>query len=364
MEHQKYILVIDDEIRTADSLKTLLEDAGYRVDVAYSGEQALQKLQADPPDLVITDIKMREIDGYDVMRYVREKLPHTYVIVITGYANLESAIEAIRQSAYDYITKPFDFDTLRLSVERAFARMEAERFREDMISMLTHDIRIPLQSIIGYAAEIYNRHTGEWHPRAPEFIRTICIQSQKVLALVDNFLTTCKIEAGRLFLCETQFDLNYFIQDLVTIMELLAEKRNIKIEVELLPESIVFLGDESLLFRALSNVVNNAIKYSPEGSTIKITCEHLPPEKSPLQRESINITVTNPGAGIHPDDLPFIFERYKRARNMRSIEGSGIGLFVVRSVVEAHEGTILVNSQPHETTSFSIILPLRKPIRT
>lgn len=361
METTRRILVVDDEVRMANSLKTLLSDSGYTVDVAYSGWEALEKLRLEPPDLVITDIKMSEIDGYEVMRFIKEKLPQTYVIVITGHANLESAIEAIHHEAFDYITKPFDFDTLRLSVEGAFSRLEAARFREDMISMLTHDIRIPLQSIIGYALECYNRRTGQWHPRAAEFIRNICIYCQKVMTLLDNFLTTCKIEAGRLFLSETQFDINYFIQDLVSILELGAEKRHIKIETTLLPESLVFSGDENLLFRGLSNVVTNAIKYSPEGSTINISCRLLTAENSPLQREALEISVTNPGPGISESDIPFIFERYKRAKNLSTIEGSGLGLFVVKSVVEAHEGRVLVKSKPHEFTTFSLVLPLRKP---
>lgn len=357
----KEILVIDDEVRMADSLKTLLEDCGYSVDVAYSGEQALDIIRQKQPDLVITDIKMSEVDGYDVMRFIRENYPQTYIIVITGHGNLESAIEAIHHKAFDYITKPFDFETLRLSVERAFNQLEAERFREDMISMLTHDIRVPLQSIIGYASEIINRRTGEFHPRAKEFVRNICIYSQRVLGLVDNFLTSCKIEAGKLFLCETQFDVNYFIQDIVNILELLAEKKNIKIETELLPESVVLSGDESLLFRALSNVIYNAIKFSPEGETVKISCRCLTKEESPIDEESIEIAVSNRGPGIPESEIPTIFERYTRAKNLRTIEGSGLGLFVVKSVVEAHHGKVFIESKPHEITTFRIILPLKQP---
>ncbi len=357
---ERHILVVDDEVRMADSLRTLLEDTGYQVEVAYSGEQALEKLRQSPPELVVTDIKMSEVDGYDVMRFIRDSLPQTYVIVITGHADLDSAIEAIHQKAFDYITKPFDFKTLLFSIEKAFNQLETERFREDMISMLTHDIRVPLQSIIGYASAIYARKTGKFHQRSVEFVRNVCIYSQRVLALLDNFLTSCKIEAGKLVICETQFDVNYFVSDLISILELTAEKRGIRIEFHPLDESRILSGDESLLFRAVSNIVNNAIKYSYEEGTVHIGCDYIPEGESPLNKEAVSISVKNHGPGIPPEELPHVFERYKRAHNLRTIEGSGLGLFVVKSVVEAHQGSVEVESIPDNTTTVRLILPLRQ----
>ena len=354
---KRRILVVDDEVRMADSLKTLLEDAGYQVDTAYNGQKAIDKLALDPPDLVITDLKMSEIDGYDIMRYIHVNLSMTYLIIITGHANIESAIEAIHSKAFDYITKPFDFDTLRLSVEKAFNQLEIDQFQDDMLALLTHDIRVPLQSVIGYASQIYNQETGKFHLRALEFINNVRIYSERVLALVDNFLMSCKIESGRLILCETQFDFNYFIKDLVAVYAVTAEKRKIKIDVEPLQQPVVFTGDESLLFRAFGNILNNAIKFSPEGAMVTVSCRELSPGESPLEKDTIEVTVNNPGPGIPESDLPTIFDLYKRARNLRTIEGSGLGLFVVRSVIEAHKGKVVVESKPYVSTTFRILLP-------
>ena len=359
MEIERRILVVDDEVRMADSLNTLLRDHGYNSQVVYSGKDAMAVLEKNPPDLVITDIKMSGIDGYDIMRYVHDNLPLTYVIVITGHANLESAIEAIHQSAFDYITKPFDFDKLKASVEKAFIKLEIEQFREDMMSMLTHDIKVPLQSIIGYANELYNRETDRFHPRAPEFVENLCIYSTRVMALVDNFLTSCKIESGKLFLCDTEFDFNYFIHDIVAVFEIYATQRSIKVEVEALEDSLIFVGDEHLLFRAISNILNNAIKFSPKGSTVHVRCNKLSEGESPIGKECVTVSVTNPGKGIPREELPNIFKRYKRTRDFMSVEGSGLGLFVVKSVMEAHHGTVYVESRPDEYTTFTLVMPLR-----
>jgi signal transduction histidine kinase len=304
---------------------------------------------------------MSHVDGYDIMRYINENLSMTYVIVITGHANLESAIEAIHQKAFDYITKPFDFDTLRRSVEKAFNQLEIERFREDMLSMLTHDIRIPLQSIIGYASQIYDPKTDEFHPRAMDFLNNVCVYSQRVLGLVDNFLTSSKIESGRLFLCETQFDFNYFITDLVSFHEVRAHQHDITLKVDQLSKSEIFYGDESLLFRAVSNILNNAIKYSPKGSTVTVECKKYSAALSALGKDAIEISVINPGPGIPVEDLSDIFVLYKRAKNLRTIEGSGLGLFVVKSVSESHEGTVRAESIPYEKTKFTMLLPIRQP---
>jgi DNA-binding NtrC family response regulator len=121
------ILVIDDEKRMCDSIKVLLTNIGYEVDIALNGRTGIEKLQAESYDLVITDLMMPELDGFAVMKYIKENCPTTLVIVITGYASVESAVRAIRSGAYDYILKPFDFEIIKISVERAWDKLKLEK---------------------------------------------------------------------------------------------------------------------------------------------------------------------------------------------------------------------------------------------
>ncbi len=121
------ILVIDDEKRMCDSIKVLLSNIGYEVDTAENGRTGIEKLKAQQYGLVITDLMMPELDGFAVMKYIKENCQNTLVIVITGYASVESAVRAIRSGAYDYILKPFDFEIIKISVERAWDKLKLEK---------------------------------------------------------------------------------------------------------------------------------------------------------------------------------------------------------------------------------------------
>lgn len=355
---EKRILVIDDERRMADSLKTLLSKYGYDVSVAYSGAEGIEKLKEQPVQLVITDLRMAEIDGYDVMKYINKRAPGTLIIVITGYASTESAIEALHCKAFDYIPKPFEFDLLKASVEKAFTHLEAQRLKEDMVYMLTHDIKVPLTSIIGYASVIFDKKTDNVSPRAREFVNNISTNSHKILSMIDNFLTSYKIESGKLLLCEVDVNLKHIIEDLLSIMTPESQKRGLRIETRVLAQPPLIRGDEHLLFRALCNVISNAIKFAPDEGSVTIAMERCPASASPLGKETLQIAVSNTGPGIPEKDLDIIFEKHGRASNIVGIEGSGLGLYVVKSIVEAHHGNVAVKSKPGELTTFCISLPL------
>lgn len=359
MLEEKKILIIDDEKRMADSLNKLLANYGYKVSVAYSGEEGIQKLKEDIFHLVITDLRMGEIDGLDIMKYIASNLPNTYMIIITGHASTESAIEALHRKAFDYITKPFDFDLLKSSVEKAFLRLESEIMKEEMIYMLTHDIKIPLTSIIGYASIIFDKKSGSLNERSRHYVDTICINSQKILSLIDNYLTSCKIEAGKLLLNKADIDLNSMMEELLNIFKLEAGKNEIRLESDI-PENLpIFYADENLIYRAFANLLSNAIKYTPKTGNIMIKVDVLEALDSPLERETLLFNVSNTGEGIATEDIPYIFDKYKRSQNIRGIEGSGLGLYVVKMIIEAHGGSVDVASIANEFTTFSIYLPLR-----
>ena len=160
MAEKSKILVIDDEKRMCDSIKVLLSNIGYDVDIAENGKVGIDKLKAGRYDLVITDLMMPELDGFAVMKYIKENCPDTLVIVITGYASVESAVRAIRSGAYDYILKPFDFEIIKISVERAWDKLKLEKELEQTRKLaqvaeraisLNKEINDPLAVASGFA---------------------------------------------------------------------------------------------------------------------------------------------------------------------------------------------------------------------
>jgi signal transduction histidine kinase len=355
---EKRLLIIDDEKRMADSLRSLFEAAGYRADVAYEGGEGLARIRDGDFHVVITDIRMANHDGYEVMRFVKDNCPNTLVIAITGFVSTESVIQAIRQSAFDYIPKPYDFDMLRGAVERAFAQIETRQMREDLISMITHDIKVPLGTIIGYAHLALEGEEGGLHSRAREFLELISINSQRILSLVDNFLTTCRVEAGRLETVELPVNLSETIEDLRPIAALEARKRNTELTLTVESGEIVVHGDVNLLFRALGNLLNNAVKYAGENGRVEAALRIVERADAEGAKPWAMVEIANTGPGIAAEALPRIFERFERWGDRNGLEGAGLGLYVVRCIVEAHHGEIEVESRPGELTIFRVYFPL------
>jgi signal transduction histidine kinase len=355
---RKSILIVDDEQRMADSLRDLLRAAGYEASTVYGGQAAIDWLQADECDVLVTDLRMAGVNGLDLIHHVHRHHPRVPVIVTTAYASTESAIEAMHFQVFDYLRKPFSFDMLRLAVEKAFQHLETEQLREDTAAMISHDIKIPLTSIIGFAALIYDREEGTVHPRAAEFAETIEANGQKILELIDNYLTTCKIEAGTLRTCPTPIDLRRMIEDMISTAMFSATRCNCEIvqDVEGLPERVLL--DECMIFRALSNLLHNAIKYHGGGRPVRVRGRRLSPAESPIETDTVAISVENHAPGMRHEELEGIFHRFRRGNLVRGLEGSGIGLYVVDAVAKAHDGRIGVELIEPATVRFTIYLPV------
>ncbi|MBI1290477.1 response regulator [bacterium] len=349
------ILVVDDEARLAMSLAALLRGVGYNVEAATSGPDGLAKIRETPFDLVITDLRMDTIDGFDIMHHVASHCPNTALIVITGHASTESAIEALHQRVADYITKPFEFDFLRGSIEKVFARQEADRLRRDLVSMLSHDIKVPLSSVLGFARLIV-QPDGSVSPRAGECAEYVVTNCQRILAMLDNYLTNTRLEEGKLDTLLLPVDPRDTIEELVTVMgpEFRRKGLSLKVELDSPPEG--FQADEPLLCRAVANLMSNAAKYTPQGGAVVVRL------KASTGAPGVEIEVTNSGCTLEESALAGIFERYTRRSSARGIEGSGLGLHIVRSIAEAHGGRAYARLLPGDWIAFGIRLPLNPEV--
>jgi len=349
------ILIIDDEKRLAESLASLLREEGYNVDVAIGGPAGLERLKLVEYHLVITDLRMPEVDGFQIMDHVSNNLPNTRVIVITGHASTQSAIEAIHQRVADYLTKPFELEYLIAAIEKAFAQIETEELRNDLTRMISHDIKVPLNSIMGFADFIVDKGTGKVSDKAGDYAQKITNNSQKILTLLDNYLTHTRAESGRLKVIPQPFRIEDVIEEATRLQTHEFEAKDIQFQIDAAPLGIVYQGDESLLFRAVSNLLNNAHKYTPEGGTCICRLERT--NRADLDDVAV-ISISNNGPGIEDDELDKVFSKYGRTRSSRGQDGTGIGLYVVDHVSRAHGGVAECESEPNVLTTFRIVLPL------
>lgn len=348
------ILVIDDEPRLAESLAELLRQEGMTAEAATGGAAGMEKLKTGEYGLVITDLRMPGIDGFHVMNYVQEHAADTAIIVITGHASTQSAIEAIHRRVSDYITKPFELDTLVKSIEKVFAQMESEELRRDMIRMVSHDIKVPLNCILGFAQFLVDKRTGQMSDEAPEFAERIIHNTQKVIGLLDDYLTQARAEAGRLEVVPQPFRMEDITNEAIEMLGAEFERKHIRFEAEVASMDRFVYGDQNLLYRAVVNLLNNALKYTPDGGFVRVVLSGGAEEAT---EPCACLVVENSGPGIPADKIPRIFDRYTRMSNAGGVEGAGLGLYIVQQVLRAHGGAVDCDSKPGVITRFRLLIP-------
>jgi signal transduction histidine kinase len=368
------ILAVDDVPDNLYLIEAILEDEGYEVILAEDGPSALSYLQRSPFDLVLLDIMMPGMDGYEVTRRIRQdpKLPFIPILLITAHEQ-SSVVEGLDGGADDFIRKPFDTEELLARV-RSLLRLKYSidereamgRQREDFVSRLTHDLRTPLVA----ADRMLNLFLQETFcpisPEMKEAIDTMIRSNQNLLQMVNTLLEVYRHEAGQKKLTFAPCDLREIIQEIVQELQPLAEEKGVtltvdfsKIDAQSGNGAIVVMGDRLELRRVVLNLLGNAIKFTDQGSiTIRVFETPKSTEPQPLHQPDgwIAIEVEDTGSGVSPEDQAIIFERFRKGNHKRA--DSGLGLYLSRCIVEAHGGTIGVISELGKGSTFTVKLPV------
>ncbi|EKQ67169.1 signal transduction histidine kinase [Leptolyngbyaceae cyanobacterium JSC-12] len=370
--HVDHILVVDDIYDNLVLIESILEDEGYRIDLATDGLKALAAIERDPPNLVLLDVMMPELHGHEVTRRIRqnETLSYIPILLVTAH-DQSSAVEGLDAGADDFIRKPFDTDELLARVRSLLRlkhsideREEMIRQREDFVSRLTHDLRIPLvaadRMLHLFLQEAYCPLSDEMKDAIAVVIRN----NQNLLQMVNTLLEEYRHEAGQKKLTLVSCNVRKICQEIVQELNPLAHEKELVIVLMAPsnPESeneIQIFADRLELRRVLSNLIGNAIKFTDKGS-INVSILKAPPKDwitSSKSNEWVAISVRDTGSGITPEDQAVIFERFRQGRNRKA--DSGLGLYLSRRIVEAHQGTIRVESEVGKGSVFTIYLPMK-----
>lgn len=366
-----HILVVDDSPDNVFLIQTILEEEGYTTFTAEDGPSALAQIDQSPPHLVLLDVMMPGMDGFEVTQRIRQntKLPFIPILLITAY-DQPSVAQGLDMGADDFIRKPVEVDELLARV-RSLLRLkhsvderdQIARQREDFVSRLTHDLRTPLVAADRMLILFQQGALGELSPTMHEAIATMARSNQNLLQMVNTLLEVYRFEAGRKTLAFSPVDLQELLLQVAKELTPLAQEKGLKLQLELGDESTKskVMGDRLELHRLFTNLVGNAIKFTDAGSvTIRLTPTSTPENTSIKQQiaDYITIEVEDTGPGIPTEEQATLFERFRQGSHKRS--GSGLGLYLSRRIVEAHQGTIQVKSELGKGSIFVVRLPIQQ----
>jgi signal transduction histidine kinase len=401
MREQPKVLVVDDEESVVVTIKAILQLDGYDVATTTSGEKARAMVRKVEYDLVLTDLRLEDGDGLDVLKAVRESYPETVTIMLTGYASLESAIQALRAGAYDYLVKPSEVEELRATVARGLERRrlgqelrervveladlnsslqrrideataelkeryeqlkELDRMKSQFLSIASHELKTPITAMSGFLQVALRRVrrlsqgdaglVAEGLRGVTDQLEIVYRQTGKLARLVDELLDVSRIQTGRIEFRYGDVDLSELANEVATRMQLTTTTHAISVRRD--SENIV-MADRDHLEQVLNNLVTNAIKYSPGGGSI--TIEVRPDDGG------VRLSVTDEGIGIPAEELEAIFGLFYRSpdRAARDAAGMGLGLYISKEIVVRHGGRIWAESAGTKGSVLNVVIP-RMPV--
>jgi signal transduction histidine kinase len=371
------VLVIDDEMGPRESLRMLLKPS-YQVHTADSVERGLQLLTEKKPDAIVMDIRMPGMTGIEGLRRIRQIDPHLSVIMLTGFGALETAKEALRLGANDYISKPFDAREMREVINRNVERTRLHRTSESAASEIkelnnrllqelaqkerlaslgqasaefVHDIGNPLTIVWGYVqllAKKLEESESPDNPNAGSSNKELEIIEQNV-RLCRDLLTMWQSYGSSDAAPHQMLSISAIVRDVVESVGAMAKESGVELKCDVTDNPCNLSGDAVQITRAIQNVMINAIQASPErNGTVEVSC--IPKDFY------VDVRVADTGHGISPEQISKIFDPYFTTKQGKS--GTGLGLYITKKVVEDHSGSIKVDSTPGTGTTITIRLPL------
>jgi len=356
------VVVIDDDAAMRLSCRKILVKTGLRVETFEDGMQGLDAVARLKPDVLVVDLKMPGISGMEVISRVQQMDPSVVIVVITGYATIDTAVEAMKSGAYDFLPKPFSPDELRLITNRALERrrlmvearrqeLERELLKRRFVTFVSHQLQTPLAAIHQYL-NVLKHLEGDpaAEARRREWFDRCLARTEEMLSLIRNWLTLSAIEGQCLARQRVRVDLAPIVASVLETCEPLAEAEEISVESDL-PEGCLTVGDPDCLRVLAENLITNAVKYNKPGGRVSVSARASGGE--------VILAVADTGIGIPEQYQRFLFDEFFRVKtpNGSKKPGAGLGLCIVKRIVGELGGYIEVDSQVGVGTTFRVHLP-------
>ena len=384
MSRQTNILVIDDDVARLKALSAGLGAMGHSVTTAATGREALALLGKQPFNIVIAEIKLPDVSGREILETTKELNPEVAIIMLTDHASLEMAVNAIDEGAYAYILEPEAISELKTLINNALREQEllaknrklvdslqrsnkslektnraleqASHAKSDFMAKMSHELRTPLNVIIGFAELMLDRVPGEVNEEQRQCLDDILASGQHLLGLINGILDLSKIEAGKAELKLADTALPNLIESVRSAMMPILVPRGQSLDVKLEEGLPLVRADEARLRQVLFNLLSNAANFTPDGGELRI--------ETARKDNWCQVSVVDNGIGIKKEDQKQLFDPFYQVDSSitRERKGTGLGLALVKQIVEQHGGRVWVESEYGEGSRFTFTLPLAKPV--
>jgi len=365
------ILIIDDEPGIREGTKRILqnfkvdypfmdENIDFQVLEAGTGKDGIEIIDRELPEILLLDNKLPDIQGIEVLEYVKNKQYDIIVVMITSYASLELAVKATRDGAYDFIPKPFTPQEIRASVENITKQIFLKRMTQTLnntgkqirfqfLSVLSHELKAPLNAIDGYLKMIRERQFGNNLEAYDEMLDRSMERIKGMRQLILDLLDLTKIETGKPTQKLELVNVRKIIQMAVDTIRPYAIQKDVDLYINS-KENIEMKADPGEIEIIMNNLISNGVKYNKTGGRVDIFYEKTDGR--------LKISVSDTGIGLKHEDKEKIFDDFVRIKSSqtREVTGSGLGLSIVKKIVDMYQGNIDVQSQPEKGTTFIITL--------
>jgi len=356
------ILIIDDEEIVRESCTRILQSQDYSIKTADNGEMGLEMLEKFHPDLVLVDLKMPGMSGFEVLEEIYAYDATIVPIVITGFATVDSAVEAMKKGTFDFIPKPFQPDELRLVVRRGLERRklvletialrkEKEMLREHFAAIVSHELKSPLgavqQNLYVLADDLEEKLTKEQREKVNRLQNRI----KELVTLINTWLRVISVDINKIKEQFELIDINPLAQQALETVDRQAVRKDITLTPMFEEKALKINADKGTILEAIVNLLTNSIKYTKMGGKVDLETKGEPSQ--------VLIIVTDNGIGIDEEEIINIFSDFYRGKNTPDSErSSGVGLSITKRIIEAHGGSIRVESELGQGSKFTIKLPL------
>lgn len=356
------ILIIDDVKESVDMLNQYFQMKGFQTILAYGGKEAIEKAEQEMPDIILLDVLMPDVDGFQVCETLKRKRTHFKnipILLLTARDDLDSKIKGLELGADDYVTKPFEIRELEARVNSAVKLKKAHdelkelnEMKSQLLGIASHDLKGPVARI-EQAAELILKNKGVLKTEQIKHLERIKKEARDVFNLISDLLNVVKIDTGKLGLDTKEVDLAALMDELLRMNLMAAQAKKLKIETVIETDIPKIVSDPMRLLEVFENLMTNALKYSHAGGTISVGLRKV-------DNKGIEFSVADQGVGIPESELPRIFDRFVKLSPIPTAgeKGTGLGLSICKQIVEMHKGKISATSTVGKGTTITVFIPL------